>query len=223
MSGAQRAASRVSVHRHPERGRADRADIDPILDEALICHIGFVEGGQPFVIPTIHARDGDHLYVHGSTASRMIRVLKTGTPACLTATILDGLVLARSVFNHSMNYRSVVVLGSFEEVVDPEAKLAALRTVSEHILPGRWNEVRSPTELELKATAVLRLDLAEASAKTRTGPPKDDPSDLVWPVWAGVVALGTTAIELRPDPELLDGLATPDETVLRRRLGGPPS
>ncbi|HEX2068850.1 MAG TPA: pyridoxamine 5'-phosphate oxidase family protein [Actinomycetota bacterium] len=176
----------LRVRRLPERGRYDRETINAILDEALFCHIGFVSNGQPFVIPTLHARVGDVLYVHGSQASRMLRELREGTEICVTATILDGLVLARSVFNHSMNYRSVVVLGVAEEVKGAE-KLEALRAVAEHIIPGRWEDARQPDAQELRATSVLRLPLDRASAKVRTGPPKDDKEDMDLPIWAGVL------------------------------------
>jgi nitroimidazol reductase NimA-like FMN-containing flavoprotein (pyridoxamine 5'-phosphate oxidase superfamily) len=180
---------RTTVKRHPERGVYDRATIDAILDEALICHVGFVADGQPFVIPTIHARDGDTLYLHGSPGSRMLRTLETGIDVCVTATLLDGLVLARSVYNHSMNYRSVVVLGRAREVTDTEAKLRAMECVVEHIVPGRWQEARQPNDKEINATTILALPLDEASAKIRTGPPKDFDEDLELPVWAGVIPL----------------------------------
>ncbi len=178
----------LRVRRLPERGRYDRETIESILDEALFCHIGFVSNGQPFVIPTLHARVGDILYLHGSQASRMLRELRGGTAVCVTVTILDGVVLARSAFNHSMNYRSVVVLGVAEEVSDAE-KLNALRAVAEHVMPGRWDDVRQPSAKELRATSVLRLSLDRASAKVRTGPPKDDEADIDYPVWAGVLPL----------------------------------
>ncbi len=178
----------LRVRRLPERGRYDRETINAILDEALFCHIGFVSNGQPFVIPTLHARVGEGLYVHGSQASRMLRELGEGTEVCVTATVLDGLVLARSVFNHSMNYRSVVVLGVAEEVEGAE-KLEALRAVAEHVIPGRWDDARQPNTKELRATSVLRLPLDRASAKVRTGPPKDDKEDMDLPIWAGVLPL----------------------------------
>jgi len=180
---------RTTVKRHPERGAYDRATIDPILDEALICHLGFVVDGQPFVIPTIHARDDDVLYVHGSPGSRMLRNAKEGVDVCVTVTLLDGLVLARSVYNHSMNYRSVVVLGRAHEVTDREEKLRAMERVVEHIVPGRWADARRPNEAELKGTTILAIALEEASAKIRTGLPTDDKDDLALPVWAGVIPL----------------------------------
>jgi nitroimidazol reductase NimA-like FMN-containing flavoprotein (pyridoxamine 5'-phosphate oxidase superfamily) len=181
--------ARTKVKRHAERGEYDRATIDAILEEALICHVGFVADGQPYVIPTIHARDGDVLYLHGSPGSRMLRAIKDGVDMCVTATLLDGLVLARAVYNHSMNYRSVVVLGRAREVVDRDEKLRAMEHVVEHVVPGRWNEARQPNEKELNATMILALPLDEASAKIRTGPPTDFDEDLDLPVWAGVIPL----------------------------------
>jgi len=183
------ATERTRVRRHPERGVYDREPIDAILDEALICHAGFVVDGQPFVIPTIHARSGDVLYLHGSPGSRMLRTLRDGVDVCVTVTLLDGIVLARSVYNHSMNYRSVVVLGRAREVVDADEKLAALETIVEHMVPGRWSDARRPTPGELDGTTVLALALDEASAKVRTGPPSDFDDDLDLPVWAGVIPL----------------------------------
>jgi uncharacterized protein len=182
-------SDRTTVKRHPERGAYDRATIDAILDEALICHVGFVAEGQPYVIPTIHARDGDTLYLHGSPGSRMLRTIKQGIDVCVTATLLDGLVLARSVYNHSMNYRSVVVLGRAHEVTDVAKKLQAMECVVEHVVPGRWAEARQPNEGEIKATTILALALEEASAKIRTGPPSDFDEDLELPIWAGVIPL----------------------------------
>ena len=183
---------RTAVKRLPERGVYDRATIDAILDEALICHVGFVHDGDPFVIPTIHARDGDALYLHGSPGSRMLRDLAQEIDVCVTATLLDGLVLARSVYHHSMNYRSVVVLGRAHEVTDDEEKLHAMECVVEHVVRGRWSEARHPTDGELKGTTILAVSLAEASAKIRTGGPKDNDDDLHLPVWAGVIPLALT-------------------------------
>jgi nitroimidazol reductase NimA-like FMN-containing flavoprotein (pyridoxamine 5'-phosphate oxidase superfamily) len=202
--------SRVRVKRLPERGRYERPLIDEILDEALICHVGFVVDGQPYVIPTIHARDGDTLYLHGSNASRMLRSLKTAIPACVTASIVDGLVLARSVFHHSINYRSVVVLGEAGAVEDDAEKIRALRAVVEHVAPGRWEEARSPNAAELKQTTVLRMGLDEASAKVRTGPPKDEQEDLDLPVWAGELPMRLVASEARDDPLLPPGVVRPE-------------
>lgn len=184
-------SERTRVRRLPRRAAYDRATIDAILDEALVCHLAFAAGGQPHAIPTAFARIGDHVYVHGSTASRALRA-SAGAPVCLTVTLLDGLVLARSAFHHSMNYRSVVVLGAAEEVVDEEERLAAMRALIEKVAPGRWAEIRPPNGKELKATSILRLALAEASAKIRTGPPIDDEEDLTLPCWAGVVPLALT-------------------------------
>jgi nitroimidazol reductase NimA-like FMN-containing flavoprotein (pyridoxamine 5'-phosphate oxidase superfamily) len=180
---------RTTVKRHPERGEYDRETIEAILDEALICHVGFVVDGQPYVIPTIHARDGDVLYLHGSPASRMLRTIKEGVDVCVTATLLDGLVLARAVYNHSMNYRSAVVLGRAREITDLSEKLHAMECVVEHVVPGRWAEARQPNEGEIKGTTILALPLEEASAKIRTGPPTDFDEDMSLPVWAGVIPL----------------------------------
>jgi nitroimidazol reductase NimA-like FMN-containing flavoprotein (pyridoxamine 5'-phosphate oxidase superfamily) len=179
---------RIRVRREPQRGIYDRETIDAILDEALFCHLGFVVDSQPYVIPTLHARHGDLLYVHGSSASRMLRHAAAGEPMCATVTLLDGLVLAKSVFNHSIDYRSVVVLGEAREV-DGAEKRDALRRFTEHVAPGRWDEARQPTPTELKATAILSLPLTEASAKVRTGPPEDEPEDVDLPVWSGVVPI----------------------------------
>jgi uncharacterized protein len=188
----------LRVRRLPERGRYDRETIDAILDEALVCHVGFVDRGQPFVIPTLHARVGSVLYLHGSQASRTLRALRSGAAVCVTATVVDGLVLARSAFHHSMNYRSVVVLGVATEVAGDE-KLRALQAIAEHIVPGRWDDVRLPNETELRATSVLRVPLDRASAKLRVGPPKDDEADLDLQVWAGELPLRTVALEPRAD------------------------
>src|SRR6266480_2623263 len=171
-------SQQTTVKRHPERGAYDRATIDSILDEALICHLGFAADGRPFVIPTIHARDGDTLYVHGSPGSRMLRTAKEGVDICVTVTLLDGLVLARSVYNHSMNYRSAVVLGRAREVTDRDEKLRAMQRVVEHVVPGRWDDARRPNDREIKGTTILALPLDEASAKIRSGPPTDDDADL---------------------------------------------
>jgi nitroimidazol reductase NimA-like FMN-containing flavoprotein (pyridoxamine 5'-phosphate oxidase superfamily) len=197
-------SARTTVKRHPERGAYDREVIDAILDEALVCHVGFALDGQPFVIPTIHARDGDVLYIHGSPGSRMLRNLRTGVDACVTVTLLDGLVLARSVHNHSMNYRSVVVLGRAREVTGRDEKLHAMHRVVEHILPGRWDDARQPSEKEIKATTILALPLTEASAKIRTGPPTDEEDDRGLPVWAGLIPLELRTVEPVPDEGVTD-------------------
>ncbi len=191
-------SERTRVRRLPRRAAYHRAIIDAILDEALICHLAFAVDGQPYAIPTACARIGDHLYVHGSAASRMLRAA-AGAPICLTVTLLDGLVLARSAFHHSMNYRSVVVLGAAEEVTDEEERLAAMRALVDKVAPGRWDEIRPPNPQELKATTILRLAVAESSAKIRTGPPIDDDEDLALPCWAGVVPLALTRGAPVPD------------------------
>ena len=180
---------RTTLRRLPKRGDHDRNTIDAILDEALACHVGFVAEGQPYVIPTINGRAGDRLYLHGSAASRMLRTLSGGVPVCVTVTLIDGLVMARSAFHHSMNYRSVVVLGTAQAVADEAEKREALRTIVEHVSPGRWAETREPNATEMKATSVLRLPIQEASAKVRTGPPIDDEEDYALRVWAGVLPL----------------------------------
>jgi uncharacterized protein len=198
------------VTRHPERGAYDRQTIDAILDEAITCHVGFVQDDQPYVIPTIHARAGNWLYLHGSPGSRMLRALKGGLSVCLTVTIHDGLVLARSARHHSMNYRSVVVIGMAEEVVDPSEKLKALRTIVEHIAPGRWEDVRPPDERDLRQTTILRLGLEQASAKIRSGGPTDDEEDLSLPVWAGTLPLRLVPQEPVTEERVPDHIAVPD-------------
>ncbi len=183
---------RTRVVREPQRAIYDRDTINAILDEAFLCHVGFTVEAQPYVIPTSYGRDGDVLYIHGSAASRMLRNLDQDVPVCVTVTLLDGLVLARSIFNHSMNYRSVVILGKATKVDDPAEKLAALRAISEHIIPDRWEDSRQPSEKELKVTSVLRLPIDEFSAKVRVGPPVDDEEDYAFPTWAGVIPLQMT-------------------------------
>ena len=192
---------RTRLRQRPDRGAHDRTTINRILDEGFVCHVGFVSEGQPFVVPMGYGRVGDTLYVHGSAASRMLCSLETGIDVCLTVTLLDGLVLARSAFSHSMNYRSVMILGTAKRVEDTEEKLSALEAISEHIVPGRWAEVRRPTQEELNATRVLKLPLTEASAKIRTGPPKDVPKDYDLAVWAGVLPLSLVAGEPVEDPD----------------------
>jgi nitroimidazol reductase NimA-like FMN-containing flavoprotein (pyridoxamine 5'-phosphate oxidase superfamily) len=200
---------RTQVKRLPDRGAYDAETVFKILDEGLICHVGFSVDGQPYVIPTGFARVEDTLYIHGSAASRMLRTLAEGVQVCVTVTLLDGLVLARSAFHHSMNYRSVVMLGRATPVSDAAEKIKALEAFTEHIVRGRWNDVRLPTEAELKATTVLALPLAEVSAKIRTGPPKDDAEDYDLPIWAGVVPLTITPAAPIADPRLKVGLETP--------------
>lgn len=207
---------RTTVKRLPKRGVYDHEAIAAILDEALACHVGFVVDGQPYVIPTIHGRSGDRLYLHGSAASRMLRSLSDGIPACVTATLIDGLVMARSAFHHSMNYRSAVVLGKATLVSDPDEKLEALRVIVEHVSPGRWADVRWPNEKELLATSVLGLSLDEASAKVRTGPPIDDAEDMDVACWAGVLPLAVTAQAPIPDAQCKPGFAAPEFLRPRR-------
>jgi len=185
--------ARTRVIREPQRAVYDRDALNAILDEAFLCHVGFIADGQPYVIPTSYGRKDDTLYIHGSAASRMLRNLEKGIPVCVTVTLLDGLVVARSIFNHSMNYRSVVILGTATLVDHPEEKLQALRALSEHIIPQRWDDARQPHEKELKATSVLRLPITEFSAKVRQGPAVDDEEDYSFPTWAGVIPLETTA------------------------------
>lgn len=213
-------SARTRVRRLPERGRYDREAIDAVLDAGLVAHLGLVSEGQPFVIPTLHARIGDDVYVHGSSASRTLRALADGIAACLTVTLLDGIVFARSVFEHSMNYRSVVVLGTATAVVEREEKLAALEALTEKLLPGRWAEARPPTPTELKATSVLRLPLDEASAKIRDGGPEDgDTPDAELDVWAGHLPLVVTALDPVADPTLRPGIPVPPALQPYRRPG----
>jgi uncharacterized protein len=201
---------RTRVRRLPKRGNYDRETINAILDEAFICHVGFVADGQPYVIPTGYARIGDDLYIHGSAASRMLRNLAEGVDVCVTVTLIDGLVLARSAFHHSINYRSVVILGKATLVEDLDEKSRALEAFTEHVIPGRWAEIRWPTELEMKATSVLKLPIEEASAKIRTGAPVDDEEDYSMNVWAGVLSLSLVKNDSIPDERLSDGIPVPD-------------
>lgn len=210
MSQTSSPTPRTRVVRESERGVYDRQTAYRILDEGFICHVGFVVDGQPFVIPTSYGRSGDNLYIHGSAASRMLRNLDKGIPVCITVTLLDGLVLARSIFNHSMNYRSVVILGTATAVQDPVEKLEALRTLSEHILRGRWAESRQPNEKELKATLALRVPIEEFSAKVRQGPPIDDEDDYSFPTWAGVVPLEMVAGMPIPDARCSSEIPPPE-------------
>ena len=208
---------RTTLKRLPKRGSHERDTIDQILDEGFICHVGFAIEGQPFVIPTGYARAGDKLIIHGSQASRMLRTLKTGIDVCVTVTIIDGLVLARSAFHHSMNYRSVVIFGRATLVEEPEAKLAALFALSEHMIPGRWEDVREPTEAELQQTTVLSLPIDEASAKIRTGPPLDDEEDYAMNVWAGVLPTQLATGEAIADPRLPPNIEVPGYVGSYRR------
>jgi uncharacterized protein len=208
---------RTKLKRLPKRGHFDRETVYSILDEGFICHVGFTVDGQPFVIPTGYARAGDKLYIHGSQASRMLRSLAGEIDACVTVTIVDGLVLARSAFHHSMNYRSVLILGRASLVDDPVEKYDALLALSEHIVRGRWADVREPTEQEMVQTTVLKLPIEEASAKIRTGPPLDDEEDYALPIWAGVVPLKLVAGEPVKDPRLTADVPVPEYAAHYKR------
>jgi uncharacterized protein len=201
---------RTRVYRKPGRASYDRDLVHSILDEALICHLGFVQDEQPYVIPTIHARDGETLYLHGANANRTLRALADGTPCCVTVTLVDELVLARAALHHSLNYRSAMVLGTAREVTDPAKKQRALRAVVEHIAPGRPEEVRGPDETDLRSTKVLSMAIEEASAKVRTGPPLDDDDDLELPFWAGRLPLTHATGEPIPAPDLTGDPPVPD-------------
>ena len=209
---------RTTLKRLPKRGVYDRELVNQILDEGFICHVGFVVNNQPFVIPTGYARVDERLFIHGSQASRMLRTLSQGIEVCVTVTLIDGLVLARSAFHHSMNYRSVVVFGRATVVDDGDEKVQALRSLSEHMVRGRWDEVRAPNEEELRLTTVLALPLLEASAKVRTGPPLDDEEDYEMPVWAGVIPLRLVAEAPIADPRLPAGTSPPLYAVEYTRL-----
>jgi hypothetical protein len=214
------ASPRVQLHRHPERARYDRETIDAILDEALICHLGVVIDGEPLVLPTGFGRVDDTLYLHGATTNRSLAAALDGV--CITVTHVDGLVLARSAFGHSMNFRSVVVRGRARAVTDPEERRAALVAVVEHGIPGRWAEVRQPSAKEIESTTVIAVDLTECSAKVRTGPPLDPVSDHGLPVWAGEIPLRLVAGAPRPDPHLSEGIDEPPSvTEVLRRFPGP--
>jgi nitroimidazol reductase NimA-like FMN-containing flavoprotein (pyridoxamine 5'-phosphate oxidase superfamily) len=207
---------RTRVKRLPERGKYDRETVYAILDAALVCHVGYNIEGRPFVTPTACWREGNHLYWHGSAASRMLRAQSHGIPVCVTVTHFDGLVLARSAFHHSINYRSVMAFGNAEMIHDADAKLAALRGFVERVVPGRWDTLRETTPQEVKATSVLRLDLEEVSAKVRVGPPKDEDEDYALPIWAGVVPITITVHPPEPDPRLsTPQLTPPDATTIR--------
>ncbi|HMM78163.1 MAG TPA: pyridoxamine 5'-phosphate oxidase family protein [Gammaproteobacteria bacterium] len=193
--------SRNRLMRYPTRGHYDKATIYPILDEALICHVGFSIDGQPYVIPTIHARMGDELLLHGLKGGRLLEHIGAGNPICVAVTLLDGLVLARTAFNHSMNYRSVVLYGRGAAIEEPAAKLAALERLTEQVAPGRWRDVRPPNDKELKATTIVGIDIESATAKIRQGPPGDDGEDLAFPVWAGVVPTPIVPQPPQTDPK----------------------
>jgi nitroimidazol reductase NimA-like FMN-containing flavoprotein (pyridoxamine 5'-phosphate oxidase superfamily) len=209
---------RTTVKRLPARGVYERSAIEAILDEALICHVGFVHDGQPFVIPTGFARDGDSLFIHGSPASRMLKTLSGGVPVCVTVTLVDGMVVARSAFHSSMNYRSAVILGTATPVLDEDRKLPAMKLLVDHLIPGRWDDLRPITPKELKATLILEIPLNEASAKIRTGGPKDDEEDYALPIWAGVVPLALTSSPPVQDERLTRDIAAPDYVRGYRRV-----
>jgi uncharacterized protein len=210
MSQPYTPSPRTRVVREAHRGVYDRETAYRILDEGFLCHVGFTADGQPFVIPTLYGRRDDQLFIHGSAASRMLKHMKESLPVCVTVTLVDGFVLARSIFNQSMNYRSVVVLGKATLVDDPEKKLEALHLLSEHIIPGRWADVRQPNERELKQTSVLRLPIEEFSSKVRTGPAIDDEEDYSFPTWAGVLPLEIKIGQPVPDEQLLQGQEVPE-------------
>lgn len=206
-------SERVTVKRRPQRAAYDRETIEAILDEGLICHVGFSAQGQTFVLPTIHVRVGDKVYLHGSPASRLLQALAGGAEACVTVTLVDGLVLARSAMHHSMNYRSVVLLGKATVVEDAAEKLAVLQALTEHLIPGRWNDTRGPTESELRQTMMVSIPIGEASAKIRTGPPLDDEADYELGHWAGVVPLKLAGGQPVADPRLRAGIEPPEYAV----------
>jgi nitroimidazol reductase NimA-like FMN-containing flavoprotein (pyridoxamine 5'-phosphate oxidase superfamily) len=218
---------RTRVRRLPDRARYDRATVDSILDEGFVCHVGFVDRGAPVVIPTAYARVDDALYLHGASANAALRAVTSGGPTCVTVTLVDGLVLARSAFHHSINYRSVVIFGNATEVTDPDEKRRAVDAIVEHIVPGRGVDARDPTEAELRATRVVRMPIDEASAKVRTGGPADDDEDLGLPIWAGYVPLRLAAdlpvADVDLDPTIpVPGYARPD-VIVRRGKGTPGS
>jgi nitroimidazol reductase NimA-like FMN-containing flavoprotein (pyridoxamine 5'-phosphate oxidase superfamily) len=214
---------RTTLHRLRERGRLDRADLDAVIESGLICHLGVVMGGTPVVLPTGYGRIGENLYLHGSSANKSL-LSAAGQQVCVTITLLDGLVCARAVFHHSMNYRSAVIFGSPRLVEDPQEKLAALEAVTDHLVPGRWDHARPPTRKELAATAVLALPLDEASVKVRSGGPKDDEEDYDTPIWAGVLPAGLAFGPAEPDPLLKEGVPVPDHiAALAGRLRGVPT
>jgi uncharacterized protein len=203
-------SKRTELRRIPDRGSHDWETINQILDAGFFASVGFCVDGQPFVIPMLYGRDGERVYLHGSAASRTLRELETGIATCVTVTLVDGLVLSRCAFDHSMNYRSVVAFGTARKVVDPEQKIKSLRVISEHLIAGRWAEVRGPSDQELKATTVLEFSIEEASSKVRSGPPLDDESDYGLAVWAGVLPLEIKSRPPVPDDKLVEGVALPD-------------
>jgi uncharacterized protein len=214
--------SRTELLRMPTRGSHDRETINEILDAGFLASVGFCVDGQPFVIPTLYGREAEKLYLHGSAASRLLCELETGTPACVTVTLIDGLVLSRSAFDHSMNYRSVVAFGRARTIAKSVQKVEALRVISEHLIAGRWRDVRGPSEKELKVTKVLEFSIEEASSKVRSGPPLDDEGDYGLAVWAGVLPLVMKSEPPIPDKQLVDGVEIPDYVQnYDTRLGSP--
>ena len=212
------ATEKTRLRRLPKRGAFDRETVFGILDAGLLAHVGFTDGGQPVVLPMIYGRDEERLYLHGSAGGRQLRALAGGAHACVTVTVADGLVLARSAFHHSMNYRCVVVLGRAEKISDEAQKLRALEIISEHVLPGRWKDARKPNASEMKQTLVVALPLAECSAKVRTGPPSDEEEDYSLPIWAGVVPMRTVFGAPIADPRLAAGARVP--AYLEKALAG---
>jgi len=204
---------KTQVRRAPKRGQYDFEAIAQILDEGLVCQIGFVVEGRPVVIPTAYGRVGDKIYIHGASASRMLKSLITGIEVCFTLTLLDGLVLARSAYHHSMNYRSVVLFGKAENVTDKAEKMTALKAFTEHVMKGRWEDVRSPNPQELAATCVLALPITEASAKIRTGPPVDAEEDYKLPIWAGVLPLTMATGSVITDPKMTAEIDIPENVL----------
>jgi uncharacterized protein len=209
--------ARTKVRRLPKRGSYDKLAVHAILDEGFVCHVGFAVDGQPYVIPTVYARAEAMLYIHGSAVSRTLRTLTQGVPVCITVTLLDGLVLARSAFHHSLNYRSVVMIGNAHLVDGADEKMKALALITNHVVPGRWQEARMPSDLELRQSSVLALPLKEVSAKIRRGPPVDDEEDYALPIWAGVVPVQTRLGDPIDDGRVLPGVAGIDLTRFRRR------
>jgi uncharacterized protein len=209
--------SRNKVKRHPERGSYDAEVIYPIIDEALICHVGFVQDDQPYVIPTLHARQGDTVLLHGSNGSRLLQYLEAGGAVCITITLLDGIVLARSAFSHSVNYRSVALFGKGQVILDDDTRMQALELFTERLIPGRWRDVRPPSAVELKQTTIVAVPIDSASAKVRTGPPKDSQDDLDLPAWAGVLPLYQVCGVAVADPQLRAEVEVPDYVRNYRR------
>lgn len=212
---------RTRVKRSPKRAVYEKQTIYEILDEHFLCHVAVIDGNFPVVIPTLYGRKEDRLYIHGASSSRLLNLLQNGSEICLNVTLVDGFVMARSVFHHSMNYRSVILFGKANLVPDGDEKIKALKIITDHIVPGRWEEVRSPNSKELKATKILSVPIHEASAKIRTGPPADEPEDYLLDVWAGVLPVRIKAEKLTPDPELKKGTAiTPSIERLLLKYNG---